>query len=151
MAGSKVALPRSEARTVALQAMYEFDASGHSPQTALERLLNESLRGPEVNKFARELVDGTLRNLEKIDKTIGALAPAWPLDQTPLVDRNILRLAMFEMQYNRTTPPKVVINEAVELAKTYGSESSSKFVNGVLGALMDSDRPLAKPSVRRKG
>ncbi len=151
MAGSKVALPKTEARILALQAMYEFDASGHPAQTALERLLNESRRVPEVSKFARELVNGTISNLEKIDKTIGALAPAWPLDQTPLVDRNILRLAMFEMQYNRTTPPKVVINEAVELAKTYGSESSSRFVNGVLGALMDADRPLAKPSVRRKG
>jgi len=151
MAGSKVALPKSEARILALQAMYEFDASGHPAQTALERLLNEPRRVPEVSKFARELVNGTISNLEKIDKTIGALAPAWPLAQTPLVDRNILRLAMFEMQYNCTTPPKVVINEAVELAKTYGSESSSRFVNGVLGALMDADRPLAKPSVRRKG
>ena len=137
MSGSKVILPRSEARSLALKAMYEFDASGHPPESVIERLLEESNLGKEGSDFARELVKGAFVSKEDIDRTLGSLAPSWPLDQIPLVDRNILRLATFEVKYQRLTPYKVVINEAVELAKTYGGESSSKFVNGVLGSLLD--------------
>lgn len=137
MSGSKVILPRSEARSLALKAMYEFDASGHPPESVIERLLKESDLGQEGRDFARELVKGASISKEDIDQTLGSLAPSWPLDQTPLVDRNILRLAAFEMKYQRLTPSKVVINEAVELAKTYGGDSSSRFVNGVLGSLLE--------------
>ena len=117
--------------------MYEFDASGHPPESVIERLLGESNLGREGSDFARELVRGAVVSKEDIDQTLGSLAPSWPLDQTPLGDRNILRLATFEMKYHRSTPSKVVINEAVELAKKYGGDSSSRFVNGVLGSLLD--------------
>ena len=140
MSEHKVILPRSEARSLALKTMYEFDTSGHPPQVVIERLLEESSLGQEGGDFARKLVKGTFINKEEIDKTLGNLARTWPLDQTPVVDRNILRLATFEMRYSRSTPPKVVINEAVELAKAYGGDSSSRFVNGVLGSLLDANK-----------
>jgi len=85
--------------------------------------------------FVRELVNGTVKNREEIDKQIQTLAPAWPLDQLAVIDRNILRLAIFEILYDNKVPVKAAVNEAVELAKLFGSESSAKFINGVLGAV----------------
>ena len=84
---------------------------------------------------ARELIAGVRENKQKIDAAIRKFAPAWPLEQIALIDRNILRLAIFEMLLNNKVPVKVAINEAVELAKMFGSENSSKFVNGVLGSV----------------
>lgn len=89
----------------------------------------------EGTAFAMELVKGTVEHSQEIDGLIAKFAPAWPVEQIPVVDRNILRMAIFEMIFHKATPPKVVINEAVELAKTFGSESSPRFVNGVLGSL----------------
>jgi N utilization substance protein B len=126
---------RRRARAVALQALYEFDSAGHDAETALTHLLAESgLAGEDAN-FTRGLVGGVIRNKEQIDKHISKFAPAWPLEQIPIVDRNILRLAIFEILLDNNVPVKVAINEAVELAKKFGSDSSSRFVNGVLGSV----------------
>lgn len=88
-------------------------------------------------EFAKDLVHGVLANREEIDKIVSGFAPSWPIDQMAIVDKNILRIAVSEILMGKTTPPKVAVNEAVELAKTFGSDSSSKFVNGVLGSVME--------------
>jgi len=126
---------RRKARALALQALYEVDSVGHDVETALSHLLAEG-RLPEENAaFTRELVSGVIQNKEKIDQHIKNFAPAWPVEQIPTIDRNILRLAIFEILLDNNVPVKVAINEAVELAKMFGSDNSPKFVNGVLGSV----------------
>jgi len=126
---------RRQARIVALQALFEFDSVAHDAEETLDRLLAEVSLSEEGVDFARELVSGVLTNGEKIDNMIQAHAPAWPVAQLAAIDRNILRLAIFEILLNNKVPVKAAINEAVELAKTFGSENSPKFVNGVLGTV----------------
>ena len=126
---------RRKARTIALQALFEVDSVAHDAEQALERLLVEASLPEEGVNFARELVTGVLTNKERIDNIIQTHAPAWPVAQLAAIDRNILRLAMFEILLNNKVPVKVAINEAVELAKTFGSENSPKFINGVLGTV----------------
>jgi N utilization substance protein B len=126
---------RRKARTLALQALYEVDSVARSSDSVVERLLAESKLTPENSNFVRELVVGALKNKEEIDRHIQKLAPAWPINQLALVDRNILRLAIFEILFDNRVPVKVAVNEAVELAKTFGSGSSAKFINGVLGSV----------------
>ncbi len=126
---------RRRARALALQALYEVDSAGHRAEEVLNRLLTEE-RLPEENaNFVHDLVTGVIKNKEKIDENIQSFAPAWPIEQIPAIDRNILRLAIFEILIDNEVPVKVAINEAVELAKTFGADSSSKFVNGVLGSV----------------
>ena len=124
-------------RIMALQALYESDSSGHSLDMALSRLLSAKSIGKKVHATIREIAEGVLENEVEIDKLIAKLAPAWPVKQIPIVDRNVLRIAIFEMVYNKSAPLKVIINEAVELAKAYGSTSSSRFINGVLGSMVE--------------
>jgi len=126
---------RRKARALALQVLYEVDSVGHDVERALTHLLAEGRLSEEDGAFARELVSGVIQNKEKIDQYIKNFAPAWPVEQLPTVDRNILRVAIFEILLNNNVPVKVAINEAVELAKMYGSDNSSKFVNGVLGSV----------------
>jgi len=126
---------RRRARGIALQALYEIDAVGHETTRVLDCLLAESRLSEENQTFVRELVNGVLQNREKIDQHIKKFAPAWPVEQIAAVDRNILRLAIFEILLNNKVPVKVAINEAVELAKTFGSDNSPKFINGVLGSI----------------
>jgi N utilization substance protein B len=126
---------RRKARILVLQALYEVDSVARRPEVVVERLLSETNLSPENSEFVRELVSGTLKNRDEIDRHIQKLAPAWPVNQLALVDRNILRLAIFEILFDNKVPVKVAVNEAVELAKTFGSESSGKFVNGVLGSV----------------
>jgi len=126
---------RRIARGLALQALYEVDSAGHGAEEVLNRLLAEEKLSEENADFIRELVKGVLQNKEKIDKNIQGFARAWPIEQIPVVDRNILRLAIFEILLDNKVPVKVAINEAVELAKRFGSDNSSKFVNGVLGSV----------------
>ncbi len=108
---------------------------GHDPQTVLDQLIAESGLTGEYPGFVRELVLGVIKDREKIDGIIREFAPAWPIDQISLVDRNILRLAIYEILLDNRVPVKVAINEAVELAKKFGGDNSSKFVNGVLGSV----------------
>jgi len=126
---------RRKARVIALQALYEVDSVAHDVEETLERLVAEASLPEEGARFARELVGGVLASKERIDATIQTYAPAWPVAQLAAIDRNILRLAIFEILLNNKVPVKAAINEAVELAKTFGSENSPKFVNGVLGSI----------------
>ena len=127
---------RRRARVLALQALYEIDSTGHDMEAVVTRLLASRGELSEENAlFSHELVRGVLYNKEEIDRNIKSFAAAWPIEQISLVDRNILRLAIFELLLDNKVPVKVAIDEAVELAKTFGSDSSSRFVNGVLGSV----------------
>ncbi len=126
---------RRRARALALQVLYEVDLVGHGVEGVATRLLEKRGLSEENASFARELVSGVTRNKETIDLNIRNLASAWPIEQIPVVDRNILRLAIFEILLDNKVPVKVAINEAVELAKRFGGDNSPKFVNGVLGSV----------------
>jgi len=126
---------RRKARVLALQALYEIDSAGHDAEVVLNHLLAQQELSEESASFTRELVAGVIQNKNRIDENIQRFAPAWPLAQISIVDRNILRLAIFEILLDNKVPVKVAINEAVELAKTFGSDNSSRFVNGVLGSV----------------
>jgi transcription antitermination protein NusB len=126
---------RTKARSVALQALYEIDITGHPPGAAIEeRLVDEQLEGTLAD-FARQIVFGVLPIVTKLDDLIAQHAPEWPMDQVAVIDRNILRIALWEFAVSGMTPIKVAINEAIEMSKIYGSDSTPRFVNGVLGAL----------------
>jgi N utilization substance protein B len=126
---------RRKIRMLAIQALYEADCVGHEAEKVLDRLLGEEELSEDNASFAGELVKGVTQNKEKIDENIRRFAPAWPVAQIPVIDRNILRLAIFEILLDNKVPVKVAINEAVELAKLFGSDSSPKFINGVLGSV----------------
>ena len=122
---------------LAFQTLYEVDISSHPPAEVLERLTGELHLDTAVAAYARDLVSGVGAHRAEIDRLIGSYAPAWPVGQMSAIDRNVLRLGIFEAVYNSTTiPVGVAINEAVELAKLYGTESSPRFVNGVLGRVV---------------
>ncbi len=126
---------RHKAREIALQVLYEVDSVGHNPEEAIPQVASRIEVSEDIAKFARELVQGVIQNKEELDQNIRDFAPAWPLEQISIIDRNVLRLAIFEILHDNKIPVKVAINEAVELAKTFGSDSSSRFVNGVLGSV----------------
>ena len=126
---------RRRARAIALQALYEVDSVGHDVEGTLNHLLANVELLEENAAFVREKVNGVIQNREEIDQNIENFAPAWPVEQKPVIDRNILRLAIFEILLDNKVPMKVAINEAVELAKTFGSDNSARFVNGVLGSV----------------
>jgi len=123
---------RREGRAVALQALFEIDCTMHLPEDTLKRLLGDSSIPEEAVTFTQELVLKVLENKNSIDDTIRRFAPAWPFGQIAIVDRNILRIGIYEILFS-TVPAKVAINEAVELAKAFGSDSSPRFINGVIG------------------
>jgi len=127
--------PRRKARVVAFQALFEVDQAGHDPEASLGRRMQEDPVPEAQQAYCRALYHGTLRNLPPLDQAIQEIAPEWPLEQMAPVDRNLLRLAAYELLADASTPAKVTINEAVELAKLFGSDSSARFVNGVLGTL----------------
>jgi len=126
---------RRKARVRALQALFEIDSVGHDAAEVLERQTEDEPLEEESIGFVKELVEGVLRCEGEIDRVIEIYAPAWPVAQMALVDRNILRLAIFEILFNNKVPVKVVINEAVDLAKTFGGDNTPKFINGVLGTV----------------
>ncbi len=129
---------RRSARAIALQALYEIDAVAHAPGTVVDAHLAYTNPGEEGASFLRWLVSGVVHNWQQIDGLIGKYAPEFPIDQLGLIDRNVLRMALFELgSKDADAPPKVVINEAVELSKEFGSDSTPRFVNGVLGAALD--------------
>ena len=136
--------PRHRARIAALQALYEIDCTNHPPGVVIERRLSEAGMPEAADAFARELAHSVADARVELDALVARYAPEWPVDQISIVDRNILRIAIFELLYSDTTPVKVAINEAVELAKTFGSDSSGRFVNGVLGTLVDKESASAR-------
>jgi transcription antitermination protein NusB len=128
---------RHLARAIALQSLYEWDFHNGAPSAdeVTERNLEEFAPELDEKEFAKSLVKGVMENREQIDATITQFAPDWPLPKITTVDRNVLRIGTYELKLDPQIPSKVAINEAIELAKTFGGESSGKFVNGVLGAV----------------
>jgi N utilization substance protein B len=128
---------RTRARGLALQVLYETDLTNHPPADVYKLRLEDAPLTDDLAEFARQIIFGVLPLTTELDTLIAKYAPEWPLDQIAAIDRNILRIAFWEFAIQRDTPVKVAINEAVELAKQYGSDSAPRFVNGVLGTLAD--------------
>lgn len=129
---------RHLARTLAMQTLYQKDfCDQDKKQIAQIFEYNKKEFAPSFNEdeFAKTLIDGVIEFQPKIDKLIEQYAPEWPLEQITVIDRNVLRIGIFELKFNEGVPPKVAINEAIELAKAFGGKSSGKFVNGVLGSI----------------
>ena len=126
---------RRKGREAALQSLYAADVRGSSADFSFEWLADDEQLPERAMSFAQELVEGVLARGQDLDQVIQKFAPAWPVAQLAPVDRNILRIALLELLHNPDTPDKTAINEAVELAKVFGSDNSSKFVNGVLGSV----------------
>lgn len=128
---------RTQARGIALQVLYELDIANHPVGIVLKERLDEADMDEDLSRFIRSIVVGVCEMAPRLDEYITHHAPEWPLDQVAIIDRNILRIALWEFAVDGKTPLKVAINEAVELAKMYGSDSAPRFVNGVLGSLAD--------------
>ncbi len=135
---------RRKARIVALQVLYEVDCAAHPVDEVFEQRLEETPLTAELSEFARALVAGVLAHRAALDHLIHTHAPEWPVDQMAIIDHNILRLAIWEFAVAQTAPVKVAINEAVELAKLYGSDSAPRFINGVLGALAQRENEIVQ-------
>jgi transcription antitermination protein NusB len=127
---------RRQARVIALQALYEIDCTGHKPEQVVKELVEHDSVPAEGADFATSLVLGVLQSTKQLDAIITKHAPEWPVDQLALIDRNVLRIALYELQHNDDVPIKVAVNEAIELAKIFGSDTAARFVNGVLGAFL---------------
>lgn len=128
---------RTRARSLVLQALYEIDLTNHPPAEVWKARMEETPLPAELEEFARQLLFGILPMTRELDRVIAKYAPEWPFDQVAAIDRNILRMACWEFAVSGKTPVKVAINEAVELAKMFGSDSAPRFVNGVLGSLAE--------------
>jgi N utilization substance protein B len=133
---------RTRARGLALQVLYEVDMANHLPGEVFTQRLEEMRSdgqafSDELIEFARRIVFGVLPHVQQLDVVISKYAPDWPFEQIAAIDRNILRMAVWEFAVTHETPVKVAINEAVELAKMFGSDSAPRFVNGVLGSLAE--------------
>ena len=131
---------RHLSRSVAMQSLYEWDFRGRKEEMlseVVERNIKEFAAGVEDPSFIRNLINGVIEHIKELDKIIEKAAPQWPLEQIAVVDRNVLRLGLYELLFGKRdeVPPKVAINEAIELAKSFGGDSSGKFVNGVLGTV----------------
>lgn len=133
---------RTRARSVALQVLYEIDLTEHEPGTVFTQRIdelsldNKTKLDEEMIEFAHEIVTAVLPIAKRLDEVMAKFAPDWPIDQISAIDRNIIRIATWEFAISERTPTKVAINEAVEIAKMYGSETTARFVNGVLGSLV---------------
>lgn len=136
MAAVNATDPRHKAREVALQCLFAIDTKGNWEEDPLEWLMEENPLPRKAIAYSQELVRGVKVNRSDLDQLIHQYAPAWPVSQLSLVDRNILRIALFELLYHQEVPKKTAVNEAVELAKVFGSESSARFVNGVVGSVI---------------
>lgn len=138
---------RRRARVLALQTLYEIDLANHAPDQVLQRHFQNNPLSHEGERFASHLVSGVVANGARLNEMISHYAPEWPLNQMAAIDRNILRIAIFEFVLDGDTPVKVAINEAVELAKLFGSDNSARFVNGVLGSLAAN---MGQPAARER-
>lgn len=126
---------RHLSRTIAMQSLYEWDFHQHQSITEIADRVMEPVKKDVDVDYVHRVVEGTIDARDEIDALIIEAAPEWPLDQISIIDKSILRLAAYELLKDDDIPPKVAINEAVEIAKTFGGENSSKFINGVLGTL----------------
>ena len=135
-------MSRRKAREIALQALVQFDFTKNDDENLIEMLIKET-KGLNQQSilFTREIIKGTIANLEAIDATIKTVSNDWKIERMAAVDRNIVRMAVYELKFNsEDTAPKIIINEAIEIAKIFGSDESSRFVNGILGALIKKDK-----------
>ena len=139
---------RRRARAVVLQTLYELDFTNHNLDIALDARFEERILPEAAQDFTRSLVKGVWTYRDYLDSVVAELAPEWPIDQIAAVDRNVLRIAVYELLFAPETPPKVAINEAVELAKMFGGEGSPRFVNGVLGSLVAKDREKIRKALK---
>jgi len=144
---------RHLSRSIALQSLYEWDFSGKRPDSLdkiVERNIKEMGAGLEDLSFVWQIIKGVIDNFSKINKIIEEAAPEWPIEQITIIDRNVLRVGLYELLLgNRDeVPPKVAINEAIELAKSFGGENSGKFINGVLGTVY---REIGEPGKEEDG
>jgi len=143
---------RTKARSLALQVLYEVDLTAHPVGVVFSNRLEEMpLDDDSLVEFALNIINGVLPITEQLDELIARHAPEWPLDQVAVIDRNILRIALYEFGAACCTPVKVAINEAIELAKLYGSDSAPRFVNGVLGALASRENQIQQTFKRPQG
>lgn len=133
---------RTRARSVALQVLYELDITSHSPGLVYETRIEAEDLDTALADFVHKIVFGIYPIRTQLDQIIAAHAPEWPLEQVATIDRNIIRIALWEFTVYKDTPMKVAINEAVELAKVYGSDSTPRFVNGVLGSLANQQNEI---------
>ncbi len=129
---------RHLARSIAMQALFEWDFR-EQPADVLPVIIDRDLKefGPGLDEtgFAKKIIEDVHKNITEIDEIITKYAPQWPIEQITVIDRNVLRIGIYELKFNNEVPPKVAINEAIELAKNFGGPSSGRFVNGVLGAI----------------
>ena len=138
-----------------MQSLYEWDFNGKKPGS-LDKIVEKNIKefgpGLEDSSFVHQIIDGAMERLPKIDKIIEKAAPEWPIEQITIVDRNVLRIGLYELLYanKEEVPPKVAINEAIELAKTFGGESSGKFINGVLGTVYKEINPASAEATAGK-
>lgn len=131
---------RHLSRSIAMQSLYEWDFNGKKPEflnPIVEKNIQEFGPGLEDKSFVWQIIHGVIEHLPKLDQIIEKAAPEWPIEQITIVDRNVLRIGLYELLYanKEEVPPKVAINEAIELAKSFGGENSGKFINGVLGTV----------------
>ena len=145
---------RHLSRSIAMQSLYEWDfrkLSKEELNEIIERNIRELGPGMEDTNFSRKLVSGIIENLSKIDKIVEKSAPQWPISKVNIIDRNILRLGVYELVFSdrNEVPPKVAINEAIELAKNFSGETSSKFINGVLGTVYKSIKKEESPEDKK--
>ncbi len=144
---------RHLARSIVMQSLFEWDFRG-CPSAGLPAIVDRNLKefgpGLEETVFVNKTIEGVLDHSTEIDALIVKYAPAWPIEQITLVDRNILRIGIFELQFTSDIPPKVAINEAIELAKSFGGPSSGKFVNGVLGTMYNDIAAKKEPVAEEK-
>ncbi|MEA3398823.1 MAG: transcription antitermination factor NusB [Patescibacteria group bacterium] len=141
---------RHLARTIAMQSLFLWDFKGKQEKDLINIIRDVFANfAPEFDDqgFVQNVIDGVIAHLAEIDKYITKYATEWPLEQITIVDRNILRIGVFELIFNDDIPAKVAINEAIEIAKTFGSESSGKFVNGVLGAIYKDMENMEKSKI----
>jgi N utilization substance protein B len=134
--------PRTKARSVALQALYEIDIANHSIGTVLQTRFADADLDKRLEDFTIQIVRGVVPIRDLLDKHISEHAPEWPIDQVSIIDRNLLRIALWEFAVKGETPVKVAINETIELAKMFGSDSTPRFVNGVLGSLASRENEI---------
>ena len=141
-------------RSIAMQSLYEWDFYGKKRD--LEKIVEKNIKefgfDLEDSSFVWELITGVIKHLKEIDDLISKTAPHWPIEQMPIVDRNVLRLGVYELVFGdkKAVPPKVAINEAIELAKGFGGENSGKFINGVLGTIYREYQELEKEKKKKK-
>ena len=144
---------RRKSREFALQVLYQLNITQQDILTALTQFQEHFLSDGKVDEFLKRIVSGVLEHCQELDRLIGQYSENWRLDRITMIDRNILRIALYELFYCEDIPPKVTINEAIDLGKKYGSEDSGSFINGILDRIQNEvvRKPIEPKKVRANG